>query len=231
MATAPPSDEAWTKSIELYCKPSDEELLYEKGEKLAVKAYLAISRLEYSVHVRSNTEFMSPSGVVPIIRVPPLFFCGFNAIANFIELKERSASSLLDSQTTADMKAYISLIQDKLLPAELTKHKYGDNLPSPLNQIIPWLKRQSIIRSLRNRELPIVYSDAKSTIKQVLQALSNRLGTSLRFFDDRLTELDALAYGHLKSIQDCDLLEIRNLLTDYPNLVVFCNNFPVMNNL
>merc|ERR1711976_159670 len=121
-----------------------------------------MTRVKYTVNLRTNSEFMSPEGKVPFIKVEDLVIYDFDSIVNFISSKGHNLSERLDDSQRGDMRAYMSMVDSVLHNAELyiswcdketlekvTKERYGSPFPWPLNRIIPWYKKCAVQAQLK----------------------------------------------------------------------------------
>uniref|UniRef100_A0A8C2U445 Metaxin-2 n=1 Tax=Coturnix japonica TaxID=93934 RepID=A0A8C2U445_COTJA len=149
-----------------------------------------------------------------------------------------SLSDGLDEVQKAEMKAYMELVNNMLLTAELylqwcddvtveeiTHPRYGSPYPWPLNRILSYQKQWEIRRKMKaigwaGKSLEQVLED----VDQCCQALSQRLGTQPYFFNKQPTELDALVFGHLFTILTTQLItdELSEKVKNYGNLTAFC---------
>ncbi|XP_074194489.1 metaxin-2 isoform X2 [Rhinolophus sinicus] len=149
-----------------------------------------------------------------------------------------SLSDGLDEVQKAEMKAYMELVNNMLLTAELylqwcdeatvgeiTHARYGSPYPWPLNHILAYQKQWEVKRKMKaigwgNKTLDQVLED----VDQCCQALSQRLGTQPYFFNKQPTELDALVFGHLYTILTTQLTndELSEKVKNYSNLLAFC---------
>uniref|UniRef100_A0A8B9QLN4 Metaxin-2 n=1 Tax=Apteryx owenii TaxID=8824 RepID=A0A8B9QLN4_APTOW len=223
--------EPWPENAALYQQLKDEQiLLSDNASSLAVQAFLQMCNLPVRVVCRANAEYMSPSGKVPFIHVGNQVVSELGPIVQFVKAKGHSLSDGLDEVQKAEMKAYMELVNNMLLTAELylqwcddvtveeiTHLRYGSPYPWPLNRILSYQKQWEIRRKMKaigwaGKSLEQVLED----VDQCCQALSQRLGTQPYFFNKqckgltfqyrrlvpkiRPTELDALVFGHLFTI-------------------------------
>uniref|UniRef100_A0A8D0GLC2 Metaxin-2 n=1 Tax=Sphenodon punctatus TaxID=8508 RepID=A0A8D0GLC2_SPHPU len=198
------------------------------------QAFLQMCSLPVQVVCRANAEYMSPSGkfgrISVVSPVLPLvlerILCG------------HSLSDGLDEVQKAEMKAYMELVNNMLLTAELylqwcddatveeiTHPRYGSPYPWPLNRILAYQKQWEVRRKMKaigwaGKSLDQVFED----VDQCCQALSQRLGTQPYFFNKKPTELDALVFGHLFTILTTELSsdELSERVKTYSNLLAFC---------
>ncbi|XP_014262251.1 metaxin-2-like isoform X3 [Cimex lectularius] len=231
--------EPWPEDAKLFQPYETEQILLpDSANCLAVQAFLKMCQLNYTVEYKVNAEEMSPSGKVPFIKCGAYLISELESITNFVASKGISLTSNLDESQKADMRAYMSLVNIVLGNAEnyvtwcdnetylkVTKPRYGSVHPFPLNHILCYLKRKSILKRLA------VYGWADKTLDKVYDevdrgcsALSERLEKSRFFFGDKPTELDALVFGHVYTILATPLPNNRFAATvrGYTNLLDHC---------
>ncbi|NP_001187864.1 metaxin-2 [Ictalurus punctatus] len=231
--------EPWPENATLY-QPlrEDQILLSDCASSLAVQAYLRMLGLPVRVRCRANAEYMSPSGKVPFIHVGNQVVSELGPIMQFTRAKGHSLSDSLDDVQRAEMKAYMELVNNMLLTAELyiqwcyqntaaeiTRPRYSSPYSWPLNHILAYQKQWEVRRKMNaigwaGKSLEQVYED----VSQCCQALSQRLGTQPFFFNKQPTELDALVFGHLFTILTTRLTtdELSEKIKSFSNLLSFC---------
>ncbi|XP_009639097.2 metaxin-2 [Egretta garzetta] len=231
--------EPWPENAALYQQLKEEQiLLSDNASSLAVQAFLQMCNLPIRVVCRANAEYMSPSGKVPFIHVGNQVVSELGPIVQFVKAKGHSLSDGLDEVQKAEMKAYMELVNNMLLTAELylqwcddvtveeiTHPRYGSPYPWPLNRILSYQKQWEVRRKMKaigwaGKTLEQVLED----VDQCCQALSQRLGTQPYFFNKQPTELDALVFGHLFTILTTQLTtdELSEKVKNYSNLTAFC---------
>ncbi|MEE6489742.1 hypothetical protein FKM82_015667 [Ascaphus truei] len=218
--------EPWPDNAALYQPLKSEQiLLSDNASCLAVQAFLQMCSLPVQVACRANAEYMSPSGKVPFIQVGNQVISELGPIVQFVKAKGHSLSDGLDEVQKAEMKAYMELVNNMLLTAEITLPRYSSPYSWPLNYVLVFQKKWEIKRKMKaigwaGKSLEQVYED----VDQCCQALSQRLGTQPYFFSKQPTELDALVFGHLFTILTTQLTndELREKVKSYSNLVAFC---------
>ncbi|KAG9338607.1 hypothetical protein JZ751_025445 [Albula glossodonta] len=218
--------EPWPENATLYQPLKDDQiLLSDCASSLAVQTYLRMCNLPIQVSFRANAEYMSPSGKVPFIHVGNQVVSELGPIVQFTKAKGHSLSDGLDDVQRAEMKAYMELVNNMLLTAEITKPRYSSPYSWPLNHILTFQKQWEVQRKMKaigwaGKSLAQVYED----VSQCCQALSQRLGTQPYFFSKQPTELDALVFGHLFTILTTQLTsdELSDRIKNYGNLLSFC---------
>uniref|UniRef100_A0A8I6APV3 Metaxin 2 n=1 Tax=Rattus norvegicus TaxID=10116 RepID=A0A8I6APV3_RAT len=193
--------EPWPENATLYQQLRGEQiLLSDNAASLAVQTFLQMCNLPVKVVCRANAEYMSPSGKVPFIHVGNQVVSELGPIIQFVKAKGHSLSDGLDEVQKAEMKAYMELVNNMLLTAELylqwcdeatvgeiTLARYGSPYPWPLNLILTYQKQCEVKRKMKaigwgNKTLDQVLED----VDRCCQALSQRLGTQPYFFDKHL---------------------------------------------
>ncbi|XP_043515552.1 metaxin-2-like isoform X3 [Frieseomelitta varia] len=234
------AQEPWPQLITLY-QPYEVEqiLLPDNANCLAVQAFLKMCGLDFQIEPRSNAEYMSPSGRVPFIKCGQFLISDFDSIVTFIGNKGTSLSDHLSANCKADMRAYISLVNNIFINAELyicwvdettlnevTKIRHGSVYPWPLNHYLNWQKRKEVIKKLNvlgwyNKTLEEVCKE----VQNCCTALSERLEGSDYFSGEKTpNELDALVFGHIFTIITTPLPgnKLANIVQSYPLLVHLC---------
>uniref|UniRef100_A0A069DRQ5 Putative mitochondrial outer membrane protein n=1 Tax=Panstrongylus megistus TaxID=65343 RepID=A0A069DRQ5_9HEMI len=231
--------EPWPDNVQLFQPYETEQILLpDMANCLAVQAFLKMCQLKFTVAYRVNAEDMSPSGRVPFIKCGACLVSDLEPIASFVANKGISLTSHLDPSQKSDMRAYMSLVNNVLGNAEnyliwcdnetyskITKPRYGSVHPFPLNHILTYTKRKTVIKRLTalgwyEKNLDKVYEE----IDRACNALSERLEKADYFFGDKPTELDALVYGHIFTIITTPLPTNRlaSIVTGYQNLRDHC---------
>ncbi|XP_017797776.1 PREDICTED: metaxin-2 [Habropoda laboriosa] len=211
-------------------------LLPDNANCLAVQAFLKMCDLKFKVEPRTNAEYMSPSGRVPFIKCGAFLISEFDNIVSFIGHKGISLSDHLSPASKADMRAYMSLVNNVFVNAELyicwvdettlnevTKGRHGSAYPWPLNHFLNWQKRKEVIKKLNilgwyNKTI----EDVCNEVKNCCTALSVRLEGSDYFSGEKTpNELDALVFGHIFTIITTPLPgnHLASIIQSYPQLV------------
>ncbi|KAK9679772.1 Thioredoxin-like [Popillia japonica] len=113
------AQEPWPKGVKLF-QPYEVEqiLLPHNANCLAVQAFLRMCNLDVQIEQRPNAEFMSPTGKVPFIKCGAFLVAELEGIVTFVGQKGITLTEHLDSEQTADLRAYLALINNVLGPAE-----------------------------------------------------------------------------------------------------------------
>ncbi|XP_026741955.1 uncharacterized protein LOC113504066 isoform X2 [Trichoplusia ni] len=209
------AQEPWPDNVKLF-QPYEVEqiLLPDNASCLAVQAFLKMCNLPFEVEMRWNAEFMSPSGRVPFIKCGAFVVSELEPIVQFAANKGVTLCARLTTEEKAEMRAYMSLITNVLVNAELyiswvdndtfnavTKVRNSSVYPWPLGWLQTRAKRNAVIKRLKalhwyDKTLDQVLAD----VEQCCNSLSQRLGDRDYFFGATPTPLDALVYGHMRAI-------------------------------
>ncbi|XP_042871433.1 metaxin-2-like isoform X2 [Penaeus japonicus] len=233
------AQEPWPSDVKLFQQYEVEQILLpDNAHCLAVQAFLKMCRLNYALDMRGNAEHMSPSGRVPFIKAGAFVVAELDPIVAFVANKGVTLTEGLDTTQKADMRAYMSLVNNVLANAELylswvdhvtfeevTKPRYGSVYPWPINHVLTRQKRNQVWRRLRvlgwkQKSLEEVYNE----VEHCCNALSERLDNHEFFFGNRPTELDALVFGHLFTLLTTPLPDNRlaTIVRSFGNLVKLC---------
>ncbi|XP_073965007.1 uncharacterized protein isoform X2 [Choristoneura fumiferana] len=208
------AQEPWPENVKLF-QPYEVEqiLLPDNASCLAVQAFLKMCNLPFEVEMRWNAEFMSPSGRVPFIKCGAFVVSELEPIVQFAANKGVSLCGRLSTEEKAEMRAYMSLITNVLVNAELyiswidndtynavTKVRNSSVYPWPLGWLQTRSKRNMVAKRLKalhwhDKTLDQVLAD----VEQCCNSLSQRLGDKDYFFGTP-TPLDALIYGHMRAL-------------------------------
>ncbi|XP_015439129.1 PREDICTED: metaxin-2-like [Dufourea novaeangliae] len=219
----------------------EQMLLPDSANSLAVQAFLKMCGYKFDIISRYNAEYMSPTGRVPFIKCGDRIESEFDRIVSFIESNGVSLSKNLSTASKADMRAYMSLVNNVLVNAELyicwvdevtlnqdTKQRHGHVYPWPLNHYLNWQKRNEVIKKLNvlgwyNKSIEEVCNEVETCCK----ALSDRLGGNEYFSrGETPNELDALVFGHIFIIITTHLPPdnvLASIVKKYTLLVNLCN--------
>lgn len=181
---------------------------------------------------------MSPSGQVPFIKCGAFVISEFNPIVQFVGKKGISLSKKNDDSVN-DMNTYLDMIDKVLANGEyyicwfdgetIKQHtwpRYSYFQPWPLDLILFYTKKYEVRKKLKSSTslYNMRLNQVLEQMNDCLQALSNLLQDNNKFFYGRKpTELDALVYGHLSALHNCNLIggKLKQMVEDYPNLLQF----------
>ncbi|KAI0230566.1 Metaxin-2 [Lamellibrachia satsuma] len=233
--------EPWPSNVKLFQPYEDQQILLpDFANCLSVKALLRMNKLPYQVELRVNAESMSPTGKLPFLKVGPFLVSEYAASIAFIRAKGHSLSDALNKVELAEMRAYMALVENVLVNAELyftwcekiirnevTKSRYGSLYCWPLNILLPLKKQYEVNRMLTSIGwAKKTFDEVCEDVTMCCQALSEILGDHLYFFGDSPTELDALVFGHLYSLLTTNLpvTRIAETIQQFSNLLRFCQH-------
>ncbi|CAI5444183.1 unnamed protein product [Caenorhabditis angaria] len=216
---------------------NDQALINEYADCLAVQTFLRMTSLPFNVRQRPNVEFISPDGIIPLLRINKTLITGFHQIVDFVHKKGVTLTSHLSEIQVADMRANISMIDSLLTNIELyilwkhdetyqkvTKDRYGSVYHWPLSTILPILKRRSVLSELSDKDWEAKSLDEiGEQAEKVFRTVSVQLGTNKYLTGELPTEADALLFGHLYTLITVrlPLTNLTNILKKYPNLIEF----------
>ncbi|XP_025081781.1 metaxin-2-like isoform X2 [Pomacea canaliculata] len=233
--------EPWPDGVTLYQQYQAEQITFpDSANCLSVKAFLYMCGLNFQVELKTNAEEMSPSGKVPFIHVGAFLVSELDPIIAFVNAKGFALTSHLSDIERSEMRAYMAMIDNILVNAELylawldetvssevTRPRYGCPYPWPLNWILP-LRKQSEVRARlssngwKDKNMKQVCEE----VRICCQALSERLDQQQYFFGDKPTELDALVFGHLYTLITTELPvgQFADIIQQFSNLTNFCKH-------
>ncbi|XP_076864493.1 metaxin-1b [Brachyhypopomus gauderio] len=232
--------------MQLYCWKGDYGLPSVDVDSLTVLAYAKFAGAPLKVHKIAN-PWRSPTGILPALQTSEEGSISQpNKIIIHLRKQKYNADYDLSAKEGADTLAFVSLLEEKLLPAliytlwvdaknyvEVTRRWYAENLPFPLNLVLPnrmhgqQMERLRLVREDPALELgeqleKELYQDAL----ECMTLLSQRLGSQKFFFGDSPSALDAYVFGHLAPLLKIKLpnRKLQQHLGSLENLQLFCTN-------
>ncbi|XP_066530484.1 metaxin-1b [Hoplias malabaricus] len=232
--------------MELFCWRGDYSLPSVDVDCLTVLAYAKFSGAPLKVHHITN-PWRSPTGVLPALKTREEgSFSQPSKIIIQLRKQKYNADYDLSAKEGADTLAFVSLLEEKLLPAliytqwvdaknyvDVTRRWYAENIPFPLNFLLPnRIHTQQLERLRLSRGEPILepgeqlekelYQDAL----ECMTLLSQRLGSQKFFFGDSPSSLDAYVFGHLAPLMKIKLPngKLQQHLNSLNNLRQFCSD-------
>ncbi|KAI1901436.1 hypothetical protein AGOR_G00034420 [Albula goreensis] len=232
--------------LELYCWKGDWGLPSIDTDSLTVLAYAKFAGAPLKVHKIAN-PWRSPTGSLPALKTREEGSLSQpSKIIIHLRKQKYNADYDLSAKEGADTLAFISLLEEKLLPAliytfwldsknyvDVTRRWYAENIPFPLNFFLPnrmhsqQLDRLRLVRGDAGLEASDevekeLYRDAL----ECLSLLSQRLGPHKFFFGDSPSSLDAYVFGYLAPLVKVKLPngKLQQHLTSLDNLRLFCTN-------
>ncbi|XP_022617286.1 metaxin-1-like [Seriola dumerili] len=231
---------------ELFCWEGDWGLPSVSTDSLVVLAYAQFAGAPLKLRKISN-PWRSPSGSLPALRTNQKETLSRpSEIIIHLRKQKYNADYDLSAKEGADSLAFISLMEEKLVPAliytfwiepknyvDVTRRWYAEHMPFPLNFFLPGrMQRQQLekLRLLRGDESleageeleKELYRDAA----ECMNLLSQRLGSHKFFFGDSPSSLDAYVFGHLAPVLKSKLPngKLQQHLKSLDNLTNFCTN-------
>ncbi|XP_069506229.1 metaxin-1 [Ambystoma mexicanum] len=230
--------------LELYCWSGAWGLPSVDADCLAVLTYARFAGAPLKVHKISN-PWRSPSGTLPALQtLEDGVLSQTHQIITYLRKQKYNADYDLSATQGADTLAFVSLLEEKLLPAyihtfwvdaknyvEHTRKWYADAIPFPLNFVLPnqihkrHLERLQMLRGDRwiedEEELEKeLYREAQ----ECMTNLSQRLGTQKFFFGDAPASLDAHVFSYLAPLLKVQLpnRKLQQHLKSLDNLCNYC---------
>ncbi|XP_018620341.1 metaxin-1a [Scleropages formosus] len=232
--------------LELYCWKGGWGLPSVNIESLTVLAYAKFAGAPLKIHKIAN-PWRSPTGSLPALKTHGEGSLSQpNKIIIHLRKQKYNADYDLSAKEGADSLAFISLLEEKLLPAliytlwvdpknyvDVTRRWYGENVPFPLNFFLPsrmqgqQLERLRLVRG--NSRLEPGEELEKELYRDALECmnlLSQRLASQKFFFGDSPSSLDAYVFGHLALLLKVKLPngKLQQHLKSIDNLSQFCSD-------
>uniref|UniRef100_A0AAY4DA04 Metaxin n=1 Tax=Denticeps clupeoides TaxID=299321 RepID=A0AAY4DA04_9TELE len=214
-------------AFDLFCWKGNWGLPSVDADCLVVLAYARFAGAPVKIHKIAN-PWRSPTGSLPLRK------------------QKYNADYDLSAKEGADTLAFISLLEEKLMPAliyalwidpknyaEVTRKWHGENIPFPLNFFLPsrmqgqQLERLRLISGKHGLEASEeVEKELNRDALECMNLLSQRLGSNKFFFGDSPSSLDAYVFGHLALILKMKLpnSRLQQHLKPLENLTKFCSN-------
>ncbi|XP_064608299.1 metaxin-1-like [Liolophura sinensis] len=209
---------------------------------LAVLAYCKFSGVPVKVK-KSGNPLWSPTGDFPVLYHREFLETTVPDIFSYLRKQNWGTDFDLTHKQSADVIAFSSMLEEKLLPAvlhswwmdgknyvDLTRPWYAKAAPFPLNFYIPGkLQRRAESRiflakrtdNLNDADIEgKIYQDAK----ECLNHLSYKLGDQDFFFGKMPSSLDALVFGYLAPLLKAPFQgsQLQNHLRGCENLTTLC---------
>lgn len=230
---------SWPSDVKLFQPRRMEQiLLHDSAACLSAEAFLLMCNLDFSVEERANAEYMSPTGKVPFIKAGAFVISELDRIVSYASLMKATLTAGMNNAQKADMRAYMSLVNNVLGSAEMyvswlhegiytavTQPRYSSVYPWPLSAVLTYMKRRGVKKNLNmlgwgERTIDEVYAE----VNTCCLALSQRLDNQNYFFGNSPCELDALVFGHLYTLIVTLLPDVRlaAIVYEYPSLIDLC---------
>lgn len=213
---------------------------------LAVLTYARFTGAPLKVH-RVTSPWRSPSGRLPALKTRDNgTISKTEQIITHLRKQKYNADYDLSAAQGADTLAFVSLLEEKLLPVlihtfwvdaknyvEHTRKWYAETIPFPLNFFLPNCMHKQHLERLQllwgdgymedeeklEKEL---YRDAR----ECLTLLSQRLGSQKFFFGDSPASLDAFVFSRLAPLLKAKLPngKLQQHLKSLQNLCNYCTS-------
>lgn len=232
--------------MELYCWSGGWGLPSVDLDSLAVLTYARFTGAPLKVHKITN-PWQSPSGTLPALRTSHGEVISVpHKIITHLRKEKYNADYDLSARQGADTLAFMSLLEEKLLPVlihtfwvdtknyvEVTRKWYAEAIPFPLNFFLPGRMQRQFMERLQllcgehspenEEELEKeLYQEAR----ECLTLLSQRLGSQKFFFGDAPASLDAFVFGYLALLLQAKLPsgKLQAHLRGLQNLCAYCTH-------
>ncbi|XP_069861046.1 metaxin-1 isoform X2 [Dipodomys merriami] len=232
--------------MELFCWSGGWGLPSVDLDSLTVLTYTRFTGAPLKVHKITN-PWRSPSGTLPALRTSQgEVISAPQKIITHLRKEKYNADYDLSARQGADTLAFMSLLEEKLLPVlihtfwidtknyvEVTRKWYAEAMPFPLNFFLPGrMQRQYMERLQLTNGKPSpeneeeVEKELYQEARECLTLLSQRLGSQKFFFGDAPASLDAFVFSHLALLLQVKMpsgkLQIH--LRGLQNLCAYCSH-------
>eukprot|EP00062_Callorhinchus_milii_P027969 gi/632991933/ref/XP_007884847.1/ PREDICTED: metaxin-1-like [Callorhinchus milii] len=230
--------------MELFIWRGDWGLPSVHTDSLTALAYARFAGAPLKVHKLSN-PWRSPSGTLPALKTEQGLCLQPLQMLEYFKKQGYNADYRLSVKESADTLAFISLINEKLLPAliytfwvdaknyvSLTRPWFANTIPFPLSLYLPNRLHERHLEQLQLRLGSQALNSEEETEAQILDEasecltlLSQRLASQSFFFGDSPSSLDAVVFGHLAPLLKAKLpnSKLQQHLQLLDNLCGFCN--------
>ncbi|XP_064638812.1 metaxin-1-like [Lineus longissimus] len=209
---------------------------------LAVMAYCKFGSVPVDVKA-TNNPWKSPTGNLPVLRHDDHSKARVSSILSYLREQKWGTDFDLSVKQSGDMLAYLTMIEEKLVPAvlhlwwadnktyiDLTRPWFAKAVPFPLNFYYPGKKQSEYLQrvyhssnqNLSEEEIEAkIYKDGKECIN----VLSTKLGKSEFFFGNMPSSLDAVVFGYIAPLLKAPLPNnaLVNHLKACDNLASLCS--------
>uniref|UniRef100_G1PMN6 Metaxin n=2 Tax=Myotis lucifugus TaxID=59463 RepID=G1PMN6_MYOLU len=232
--------------MELFCWSGGWGLPSVDLDSLAVLTYARFTGAPLKVHKISN-PWRSPSGTLPALRTSHGEVISVpHKIITHLRKEKFNADYDLSARQGADTLAFVSLLEEKLLPVlihtfwidaknyvEVTRKWYAEAMPFPLNFFLPGrMQRQHMerLQLLCGEHRPEHEEELEKELyqeaRECLTLLSQRLGSQRFFFGDAPASLDAFVFSYLALLLQVKLPsgKLQAHLRGLHNLCAYCTH-------
>ncbi|XP_036611856.1 metaxin-1 isoform X1 [Trichosurus vulpecula] len=232
--------------MELYCWAGGWGLPSVDLESLVVLTYARFTGAPLKVHKITN-PWRSPSGTLPALRTSDAGVISQpHKIITHLRKQKYNADYDLSARQGADTLAFMSLLEEKLLPVlihtfwadaknyvELTRKWYAEAMPFPLNLFLPGRMQKKHLERLqllcgeqRPMEEEEVEKELYQEARECLTLLSQRLGSQKFFFGDSPASLDAFVFSYVALLLQAKLPngKLQAHVRGLTNLCAYCTH-------
>lgn len=232
--------------MELFCWAGGWGLPSVDLDSLAVLTYARFTGAPLKVR-KASSPWQSPSGTLPALRTSSGEVISVpHKIITHLRKEKYNADYDLSARQGADTLAFMSLLEEKLLPVlihtfwidaknyvEVTRKWYAEAMPFPLNFFLPGrMQRQHMERlqllcgEHRTENEEELEKELYQEARECLTLLSQRLGSQKFFFGDAPASLDAFVFSHLVLLLQAKLPngKLQAHLRGLHNLCVYCTH-------
>ncbi|CAN8206796.1 unnamed protein product [Coccothraustes coccothraustes] len=232
--------------MELFCWAGGWGLPSVDPDCLAVLTYARFTGAPLKVH-RVTSPWRSPSGHLPALRTRDEGTISKpQQIITHLRKQKYNADYDLSATQSADTLAFVSLLEEKLLPVlihtfwvdaknyvEHTRKWYAETIPFPLNFFLPNAMHKRHLERLQLIWGDDYMEDEEKLEKELyrearecLTLLSQRLGSQKFFFGDSPASLDALVFSRLAPLLKAKLPngKLQQHLKSLQNLCNYCTS-------
>ncbi|KAM9001893.1 metaxin-1 [Sarcophilus harrisii] len=232
--------------MELYCWAGGWGLPSVDLDSLVVLTYARFTGAPLKVHKISN-PWRSPSGTLPALRTSEGGVISQpHKIITHLRKQKYNADYDLSARQGADTLAFMSLLEEKLLPVlihtfwvdaknyvELTRKWYAEAMPFPLNLFLPGRMQKKHIERLqllcgeqRPEDEEEVEKELYREARECLTLLSQRLGSQKFFFGDSPASLDAFVFSYVALLLQPKLPngKLQTHVRGLNNLCAYCTH-------
>uniref|UniRef100_A0A8D2DEW4 Metaxin-1 n=1 Tax=Sciurus vulgaris TaxID=55149 RepID=A0A8D2DEW4_SCIVU len=232
--------------MELFCWSGGWGLPSVDLDSLAVLTYARFTGAPLKVHKIAN-PWRSPSGTLPALRTSHGEVISVpHKIITHLRKEKYNADYDLSARQGADTLAFMSLLEEKLLPVlihtfwidpknyvEVTRKWYAEAMPFPLNFFLPGRMQRQYMERLqllcgehRPENEEELEKELYQEARECLTLLSQRLGSQKFFFGDAPASLDAFVFSHLALLLQAKLPsgKLQAHLRGLHNLCAYCSH-------
>ncbi|XP_039705581.1 metaxin-1 isoform X1 [Pteropus medius] len=233
--------------MELFCWAGGWGLPSVDLDSLAVLTYARFTGAPLKMHKITN-PWRSPSGALPALRTSHGEVISVpHKIITHLRKEKYNADYDLSARQGADTLAFMSLLEEKLLPVlihtfwvdtknyvEVTRKWYVEALPFPLNFFLPGRMQRRHMERLQlllcGEQRPESEEELEKELyqeaRECLTLLSQRLGSQKFFFGDAPASLDAFVFSYLALLLQTKLPsgKLQAHLRGLPNLCTYCTH-------